>query len=40
VEAPPDDGSGVGDGVAEIEGGDGVEDEFERIGSILAGFSG
>src|SRR5712691_12328470 len=40
VEAAEEDGSTVGDGVAEIEGGDGVEDECERIGSILAGFSG
>ena len=40
VEAATEDGSSVGDGVAEIEGGDGVEDEFEGIGSILAGFSG
>jgi len=40
VEAPTQDGSSVGDGVAEIEGGDGIEDEFEGIGSILAGFTG
>ena len=40
VEATAEDGSSVGDGVAEIEGGDGVEDEFEGIGSILAGFTG
>src|SRR5713226_407566 len=40
VEAPAEDGSSVGDGVAEVEGGDGVEDEFEGIGSVLAGFSG
>ena len=30
---------GFSERVAEIEGGDGVEDEFERIGSILAWFS-
>ena len=40
VEAAAQAGSSVGDGVAEIEGGDGIEDEFEGIGSILAGFSG
>jgi len=40
VEAATEDGSSVGDGVAEIEGGDGIEDEFEGIGSILAGFTG
>ena len=38
--APTQDGASVGDRVAEIEGGDGIDDEFERIGSILAGFSG
>jgi len=37
VEAATEDGSSVGDGVAEIEGGDGIEDELEGIGSILAG---
>ena len=40
VEAATQAGSCVGDGVAEIEGGDGIEDEFEGIGSILAGFTG
>ena len=40
MEAPAEDGSSVGDGVAEIESGDGIEDEFEGIGSILAGFTG
>ena len=40
VKAATQDGSSVGDGVAEIEGGDGIEDEFEGIGSILAGFPG
>jgi hypothetical protein len=40
VEAPTQDGSSVSDGVAEIEGRDGVEDEFKGIGSILAGFTG
>jgi len=39
VEAPAENGSSVGDGVAEIEGGDGIEDESEGIGSILAGFA-
>jgi hypothetical protein len=37
--SPAEDGSGFGDRVAEIKGGDCVEDEFERIGSVLAGFS-
>src|SRR6266852_5966943 len=40
METASENGSSVGDRVAEIEGGDGVEDEVERIGSILAGFSG
>src|SRR5438552_2471767 len=40
VEAPTQDGSSGGDGVAGVEGGDGIENEFEGIGSILAGFCG
>ena len=40
MEAATEDGSSVGDGIAEIEGGDGIKDELEGIGSILAGFAG
>ncbi len=40
MEAAAQDGAGVGYGVAEIEGGDGVEDEFKGIGPILAGLAG
>ena len=36
--SPPEDGSGFGDGVAEIEGGDCVEDEFEWVRAVFAGF--
>ena len=40
MESAAQNGSSVGDTVAEIEGGDGIEDEFEGIVSILAGFTG
>ena len=40
VEAAAQDGSSVGDGVAEVEGGDGIQDEFQGIGSTLAGLTG
>src|ERR1700694_3298675 len=36
--SPTEDGSSFGDGVAEIEGGDCVEDEFEWVRSVFAGF--
>ena len=39
MEAAAEDGSRVGDGVAETKGGDGVKDECLRVGSVLAGFS-
>ncbi len=38
--APAEDTPGVGYGVAEVEGGDGIKNEFQRVGSVSSRAGG
>ena len=40
MRAPAQDALGVGYGVAEVEGGDGIKNEFQRVGSVSARAGG
>ena len=40
MRAPAEDTLGVGYGVAEVEGGDGIKNEFQRVGSVSSRAGG